>query len=93
MCDVSKKDRKTSEELIKLVGVEPIQLSLEVVDCIPRQYVLSCNTILPAKDVFMKSDASKIQFIKYICTVYVSNLHLHLIWDTGVYQHGEEYVK
>ena len=37
MCDVSRKDRRTSEELIKL---SLSQLSLEVVCCIPRQYIL-----------------------------------------------------
>ena len=75
MCDVSMKDRRTSEELIKLVGV---------VCCIPRQYVLRCDIILPAKDVFTKSDANKIQLIMYTCTVYINNLHQHLIWDTCV---------
>ena len=46
-----------------------------MVDCIPRQYVLSCNAILSAKDIFMKIDANKIQLIKYICTVY---LEIHI---------------
>ena len=32
MCSVSMKDRKTNKELRKLVGVEPTQLSLEVVE-------------------------------------------------------------
>ena len=32
MCGISMTDRRTSEELRRLVGVEPIQLLLEVVD-------------------------------------------------------------
>ena len=65
MCDVFMKDRRTNEEFIKLVELSLSRLSLEVVCCIPRQYVLRCDTILPAKDVFTKSDANKIQLIKY----------------------------
>ena len=75
MCDVSMKHRRTSEELIKLVGVEPITTDIRS----GMQYVPSWDTILPAKDVFMKSDANKIPLIKYICTVYINNPHLHLI--------------
>ena len=61
--------------------------------CVPRQYVLSCNTILPARDVFMKSDANKTQLIKCLCNVDINNPHLHLIGDTRVYQHEEADVK
>ena len=61
--------------------------------CVPRQYVLSCNTILPARDFFMKSDANKTQLIKYLCSVDINNPHLHLIGDTSVYQHKEADVK
>ena len=61
--------------------------------CVPRQDVLSCNTILSAKDVFMKSDANKSQLIKYLCNVDINNPHLHLIGDTSVYQHEETDVK
>ena len=32
--------------------------------CVPRQYVLSCNTIFPAKDVFMKNDANLRHILK-----------------------------
>ena len=32
MCGISMKDRRTNEELRRLVGVEPITTSLEVVD-------------------------------------------------------------
>ena len=76
MCDVSMKDRRTSEELIKLVGVEPLTTVIR------RGRLCSStvrDTILLAKDVFMKSNANKIPLIKYICTVYINNPNLHLI--------------
>ena len=39
---------------------------LEVVGCIPRKYVLICDTNLPAKDIFRKSDVNNIYIYKYI---------------------------
>ena len=54
MCDVSMKDRRTSEELIMCLEFCLSQLLLEVVGCITRQYVLICDTNLPAKYIFMK---------------------------------------
>ena len=61
--------------------------------CVPRQYVISCNTILPARDVFMKSDDNKTQLIKYMCNVDITNSQLHLIGDKSMYQHEEADVK
>ena len=69
MCDVSMKDRRTSGESIKLVGIEPITTVIRSGMQYSSTDVLSYNTILPAKYVFMKSEANKIQLIKSICTV------------------------
>ena len=66
MCDVLMKDRRTSEELIMVVVFSLPQLLLEVVGCITRQYVLICNTNLPAKYIFMKSDVNNIYIYIYI---------------------------
>jgi len=46
-----------------------------------HQYVLSSNTILPAKDLIMKSDVNKRALIQYMCDVNKMNPQLQLIRD------------
>ena len=75
MCDFPEKTGQVKNWLELSLS----QLSLEMVCCIPRQYVFSCDTILPAKYVFMKSDANKIQLKKCIYTVCINTPHLHMI--------------
>jgi hypothetical protein len=62
---------------------------------VPREYVLNDNTILPAKDVIMKSDVNKRALIAYMCNTESARDHpnLQLIGDACVYQHEEADVK
>ena len=50
----------------------------------PKQYVLNGNTILPAKDIIMKSDENKKALIQYLCNLDMQNSHLQLIGDDSI---------
>ena len=65
MCDVSMKDRRTSEELIMVFGVQPITTVIRSGRLFTRQYVLICDKNLPAKYIFMKN--VNIYIYIYIC--------------------------
>ena len=60
---------------------------------ISQDYVLNTNTMLPAKEVIMKSDNNKAALIQHLCEADHSNPHLHLIGDQSVYRHEEADVK
>ena len=74
-CDVSMKDRRTSEKFIKLVGVEPITTVI-------GSGMLYSSTVrntdvkfFACHRYFIKSGVNKIQ----LCTVYTNYPYLHLI--------------
>ena len=58
-----------------------------------HEYVLNSNTILPAKDVIMKSDVNKTALIQYLCDASRPNPQLQLIGDDCEYHHEEADVK
>jgi len=58
-----------------------------------HEYVLNSNTILPAKDVVMKSDVNKSALIQYMCDANRTNPHLQLIGEDCEYHHEEADVK
>jgi len=55
--------------------------------------VLNSNTILPAKDVIMKSDVNKCALIQYLCDVNKMNPQMQLIGYKCEYHHEEADVK
>src|SRR6218665_1327694 len=58
-----------------------------------RQYVLRSNTMLPAKDIIMKSEENKRSLIQYICGSKTTNPRVHLIGEDCDYGHEEADVK
>jgi len=57
------------------------------------EYVLNSNTILPAKDVIMRSDVNKSALIQFMCDANRTNPQLQLIGDDCEYHHEEADVK
>jgi len=59
----------------------------------PRDYNLTDETVLPARDIIMKSDQNKKSFIKHLCSAENPNESVHIIGEECPYTHEEADVK
>jgi len=59
----------------------------------PRDYNLTDETVLPARDIIMKSDQNKTSFIKHLCSAENPNEYVHIIGEECPYTHEEADVK